>query len=73
MGQPISEIPEGGGFLILFYPTEDSPEVQEGQLLHIVGGGDLREPVALVKATGGQHKGELYSVGISRLVTRKMP
>lgn len=59
--------------MIRFYPDEGSAKLEDAQLLHIVGGGELREPVALLKVMGGQHKGELVSVGISRLVTKKMP
>lgn len=69
MGQPVSEVPSKGAFVINFFPHADSKEMMVGSLLHIVGGGDLLEPVALVKGEDG----ELYSVGISRLVTRKMP
>jgi len=51
MGKPISEIPSEGGFMIYFYPHKESKERMEGQLLHIVGGGELHEPVALVKGS----------------------
>jgi len=74
MGKPISEIPpSSGGFMIQFRPSESSSEVLSGNLLHIVGGGDLREPVALVKVVEGARAGELLSVGISRLVTKSFP
>jgi len=73
MGKPVSEIPSyGSGFMIKFIP-HGMEEQLDGQLLHIVGGGDLREPVALVLATSNGHKGKLYSVGISRLVGKTVP